>query len=225
MVLVFILLSIFILLLALSFIVLLSTLRIEIKNLEVTNMNLKEESQDAININSKQPNLSNNNIKSEQQNTTNYAVIVSLHLLNRIKWFSIHLNDEKMRKLYNKMQLEKIDLKKIEKDFRWEDLKTIKKLQIKLSYLKFKTEVGVESPVITAFLVSILSSFVAIFLPYLAVDMKKERYQYEVLPIYQNKNLYKIQLNCIIQVKMVHIISVVYNLYSSRKMTVKEIAV
>ena len=40
--------------------------------------------------------------------------------------------------------------------------------------------------------------------------MKKEHYNYTIEPIYQNKNIYKIQFNCIIQVKMVHIINVIY---------------
>ena len=48
----------------------------------------------------------------------NYEIIYSLVLLNKIKWLSIHLNDKKMRKMYTKMHLERIDIKKIEKDIK-----------------------------------------------------------------------------------------------------------
>ena len=190
MVLVFILLAIFILLLTIIFLVLLSTFRIEIKNLKLSNIENK------------------NQIKKQQK--SDFAIILSFYLFNKLKWISINLNDEKIKKAYRKIQLEKIDLKKLEKDFKWEYLKIIKQLHVKLSYINLKINAGVESPVITAFFVSILSTIISILLPFFAIDLTKENYRYTIQPIYKNKNLYKIQLNCIIQVKMVHIINVIY---------------
>ena len=185
MVLVFILLTIFIILLTLVFAILLSTLHIEIQNLALTN-------------------------RKEEKLNKNYAVVLSLYLGNKLKWMSFHLNSKKLRKAYSKMQLEKIDLKKIEKNFKWEDLKAIKILQPKISKLKLNMQLGLEDPMLTAFLVTIFSSFLSILLPHVAINMKKEHYNYTIEPIYQNKNIYKIQFNCIIQVKMVHIINVIY---------------
>lgn len=177
--------------------ILLSTIHIKIQNFSITNM--KEEKLDK-----------------------NYAIILSLYLGNKIKWISIHLNDKKLRKAYSKMQLEKIDLKKLEKDFRWEDLKIVKKLQPKISHLKLDMQIGLENPVITAFAVTSLSSIVAIFLPYVATSKKKEHYEYVITPVYQNQNLYKIQLDCIIQVKMVHIINVISNFLKKGKSDLNE---
>ncbi|MCI9246333.1 MAG: DUF2953 domain-containing protein [Clostridia bacterium] len=184
MVLVFILLTILIILLTFFFLILLSTVHIKIQNFSITNM--KEEKLDK-----------------------DYAIILSLYLGNKIKWISIHLNDKKLRKAYSKMQLEKIDLEKLEKDFRWEDLKVIKKLQPKIANLKLNMQVGLENPVVTAFAVTSISSIISIFLPYVAVSKKKEHYEYAITPVYQNQNLYKIEFGCIIQVKMVHIINVI----------------
>ncbi len=205
MVLVFILLGIFIIFVLLTFLILLSTFHIEIKDLEATNMNedIKEQKNIYNNKTSKKSN------KHEESNN-GYAIILSLYLGNKLKWISIHLNDEKLRKTYSKMQLEKIDIKKLEKDFKWEDLKVIKKLNLKISYLNLKMKLGVESPIITSFIVSIISSIISIFLPHLALKIKSEDYKYIIEPIYQNQNLYKIKFNCIIQVKMVHIINVIY---------------
>lgn len=185
MVLVFILLALFIILLTLFFLILLSTFHIEIQNLSLTNM-------------------------KEEKLEKNYAIILSLYLGNKLRWISFHLNNEKIRKAYGKMQLEKIDLKKIEKNFKWEDLKAIKTLQPKISKLKLNMQLGLEEPMLTAFLVSILSSLISILLPHFVINMKKGQYDYTIEPIYQNKNIYKIQFNCIIQVKMVHIINVIY---------------
>lgn len=42
------------------------------------------------------------------------------------------------------------------------------------------------------------------------INKIEKNYKYQITPIFQNKNLYKINLNCIIQLKMVHIINVIY---------------
>lgn len=197
MVLVFILLAILIILLTLFFFILLSTFHIEIRNFSLSNT-------------------------KEEKLNKNYAIILSLYLGNKIKWISIHLNDKKLRKAYSKMKLEKIDLKKLEKDFRWEDLKIVKKLQPKISHLKLGMQIGLESPVLTAFTVTTLSSIISIFLPYVATSEKKEQYEYVITPIYQNRNLYKIQFNCIIQVKMVHIINVISSILKKGRSDLNE---
>ena len=197
MVLVFILLAILIILLTLFFFILLSTFHIEIRNFNLSNT-------------------------KEEKLNKNYAIILSLYLGNKIKWISIYLNDKKLRKAYSKMQLEKIDLKKLEKDFRWEDLKIVKKLQPKISHLKLDMQIGLESPVLTAFTVTTLSSIISIFLPYVATSEKKEQYEYVITPIYQNRNLYKIEFNCIIQVKMVHIINVISSILKKGRSDLNE---
>lgn len=197
MVLVFIFLAILIILLTLFFFILLSTFHIEIRNFNLSNT-------------------------KEEKLNKNYAIILSLYLGNKIKWISIYLNDKKLRKAYSKMQLEKIDLKKLEKDFRWEDLKIVKKLQPKISHLKLDMQIGLESPVLTAFTVTTLSSIISIFLPYVATSEKKEQYEYVITPIYQNRNLYKIEFNCIIQVKMVHIINVISSILKKGRSDLNE---
>ena len=210
MVLVFILLGIFILLLTVTLLVLLSVFRIEIKNLDLSNIN--NENQKSIRMNNKE----------EKQNLTGYNVVLSLYLFNKIKWIFLNLNAKKMAKMYSKMHLEKIDLKKLEKDLKLEDLKIIKKLHAKISYLDLKIKFGLESPVITAFLVSIISSAISIFLPYFVIDLKDKNYKYIIQPIYQNQNLYKIQFSCIIQVKMVHIINVIFLFLKKRRSDLDE---
>ncbi len=146
----------------------------------------------------------------EPKNTNEYAIIFSLYLGNKIKWIWFRLNDKKVRKMYSKMQLEKLDFKKFRKDFKVKDLKELPKLQPKISYLNLDANLGVISPVTTSFLVATISSIISIALPYLATSLKKERYIYNIKPLYYNKNLYKINLNCIIEIKMVHIINIIF---------------
>ena len=83
-------------------------------------------------------------------------------------------------------------------------------------------QIGLESPVLTAFTVTTLSSIISIFLPYVATSEKKEQYEYVITPIYQNRNLYKIEFNCIIQVKMVHIINVISSILKKGRSDLNE---
>ena len=184
MILVLIFLGILVLLVTIITLIIASTLHIQIKNLSVSNM--------------------------EPKNTNEYAIIFSLYLGNKIKWIWFRLNDKKVRKMYSKMQLEKLDFKKFRKDFKVKDLKELPKLQPKISYLNLDANLGVISPVTTSFLVATIASIISIALPYLAKSLKKERYIYNIKPLYYNKNLYKINLNCIIEIKMVHIINIIY---------------
>lgn len=184
MILVLIFLGILVLLVTIITLIIASTLHIQIKNLSVSNM--------------------------EPKNTNEYAIIFSLYLGNKIKWIWFRLNDKKVRKMYSKMQLEKLDFKKFRKDFKVKDLKKLPKLQPKISYLNLDANLGVISPVTTSFLVATISSIISIALPYLATSLKKERYIYNIKPLYYNKNLYKINLNCIIEIKMVHIINIIF---------------
>lgn len=190
MVLVFILLGIFIILLTFILLILLSTIHIEIKDLELTNI--------------------------KENKNLGYGVILSLYLGKHFKWISIYLNDEKIKKAYTKMQLEKIDFKKIEQDFKWEDLKAIKKIQPKISYLNLNVILGTKSAVTTAFINSAICIIISLLLPHIAIDLRKENYKYYIEPIYINQNLYKIQFNCIIQVKIVHIINVILYINSKK---------
>ena len=184
MILVLILLGILVLLVTIITLIIASTLHIQIKNLSVSNM--------------------------EPKNTNEYAIIFSLYLGNKIKWIWFRLNDKKVRKMYSKMQLEKLDFKKFRKDFKVKNLKELPNLQPKISYLNLDANLGFISPITTSFLVATIASIISIALPYLAKSLKKERYIYNIKPLYYNKNLYKINLNCIIEIKMVHIINVIY---------------
>ena len=184
MILVLILLGILVLLITIITLIIASTLHIQIKNLSVSNM--------------------------EPKNKSEYAIIFSLYLGNKIKWIWFKLNDKKIRKMYSKMQLEKLDFKKFRKDFKVKDIKQLPKLQPKISYLNLDANLGVISPVTTSFLVATIAAIISIALPYLAKSLNKERYIYNIKPLYYNKNLYKINLNCIIEIKMVHIINIIF---------------
>ena len=154
MVLVLFFLGILVLLISVIILIIVSTLHIQIKNLSVSNMKPK--------------------------NKAEYAIIISLYLGNKIKWIWFNLNDKKMKKMYSKIQLEKLDFQKLKKDFKMKDLKQLPKLKPKISYLNLDANLGVIDPTATSFLVAIIATIISLLLPYLATDLKEKNYIYNI---------------------------------------------
>ena len=164
-----------------------STLHIQIKNLSISNMQTK--------------------------NNTKYAIIFSIYFANKIKYIWFNLNSKRAKKIYSKVQLEKIDLKKFKKVFKLSDLKELTKLHLKISDLNLEMNIGTKSPLVTSFLVVTISNAISLLLPHLVNNLKDNRYFYNIKPLYYNKELYKINVDCIIEIKMVHIINVIYYIF------------
>ena len=217
MILVFILLGIIAFVLLLAFIILSSTLKIEIKDLNLSNMKGKK---------------------------ANYVIKISLNVFKNVKWLWVSLNSKKVEKIISKIP--EIDIKKIESDFKLEDIKVLGKLHTKISKFKLNADIGLENPILTAFLVTFLCSSISIAIPLINAKsymknaspskrlnkfynskklnklrnsrkLNEKNYEYSIKPIYNNQNLYKIELNCIIELKIVHIINVIYILIKKGK--------
>ena len=178
----------------LSLLITFSTIRIQIENFELSNME-----------NEKKP--------------KNYKIKIALYLFNKIKWIWINLDDKKIQKISQKSKWTEVDIKKY---FDVKDIKLVKKLSPKISFLNLKVKFGTFDILATTYFVAILSTFIAVLLPYTIKKYKKENYYYEILPVYSDKNLYEIKLNCIIEEKMVHIISIVYALIKKRRVDKNE---
>ncbi len=171
-----------------------STIRIQVENFEASNME-----------NMKKP--------------KDYKIKIALYLFNKIKWIWISLDDKKIQKISQKSKWSEVDIKKY---VDVKDIKLVKKLSPKISFLNLKVKLGTFDILATTYFVAILSTFVAVLLPYTIKKYKKENYYYEILPVYFDKNLYEIKLNCIIEEKMVHIISIVYALLKKRRVDKNE---
>ena len=60
------------------------------------------------------------------ENIKDYSINISMSLFNKIKWISVNLNDKKIKKIQNKMNMQKIDFKKLKGDFKPDDIKLLK---------------------------------------------------------------------------------------------------
>lgn len=186
--------------------ILISKLKIDIKNFNVQNIN-------------------------KEKNNKNFFIVVSFVILN-LTWLKIKIHKNLLAKEYvkGKLKVEENNIKmgkeaeKVAKIFL--DNKKIrdefKKISIVLEKLDLNINVGLEDCIITSYLVGIIAIVISNILPHVVAKKLKEaeiseRYKYEIVPIYENKKLYKINLNCIITAKMVHIIYIIFLIKKEKK--------
>lgn len=176
----------------------LSTISIRIEKLEISNLN------------------------TLSKITYDFDIYFELLFLNKLKMLSIKADKKKILQLNSNIQLknkmQNMDFKRIKQDFPKIKLKDIlKKLNIQVSKFNFKFEIGTEDVIITTGIIAVVASALGIILARVIKKYDKEKYNYEIKPIYKNKNLINLYLNCIIKVKMVHIICIIYFLLRKRR--------
>lgn len=140
----------------------------------------------------------------------NYKIKLSFYLFGKIKLFSFKLNSERARKMYSKMNIEKFDIEKGRKLLTIKNINILKKLNIRLDYLDLELDLGLEDVILTTELITLISIVISNILPHIISKYIPNKYRYKIMPIYINKNAYYIKLNCIFQLKIVHIINIIY---------------
>ena len=94
-------------------------------------------------------------------------------------------------------------------------LKEIKNLKFEISDLNLIIKLGTEDAALTAILTGILSSLFGIVLKN-KIDDDKDN-EFKIIPVYINKNLINLKLDCIISFKMLHIIYMLYILNKRKR--------
>ena len=179
MILVFLLFSLIIILLLLTFIFLISSVKIEISKLHISNLS----------------------------NTLQISFFskIGIYLFNKIKLIEIKIDDNKIKKLYKSGKISFRDIKN-NKQINLENLKLIK---INVERLKLIGNIGLENAAYTAYLTTIINSIIPVIMLNNAKNYKEENYIYEVKPLYISQNLVNLELNCIISIKIVNIINII----------------
>ena len=153
-------------------------------------------------------NLNFDSSKTKSKRLQEYLFIIKLKLFNKITWIKLKINKTKINKAKNSKFYKKVVLNKIKnikgmQDLKVENIKVLKELEIKIDKLNLFFEFCIENSAVTAF---------SIF----ANGYKKEKYEYKIKPIFGKQNFLKICIDCIISLKMVHIINIIYILKKKR---------
>ena len=168
-----------------------------------------------------------------QNKMFDYEFKFGLYIFNKIKIISFKINKKKIEKIKNEIEqlknskalklISKIDINKIslkiekrlKQQIKNNNLNNFKIIKIIIKNLKFQIlkynmnlEIGVDDAFYTSLLTVAISSLISIALKLTLKNLKK--CYYIILPIYEKGNILKLNLNCIINLKLVHIINIIY---------------
>ena len=97
----------------------------------------------------------------------NYKIKLSFYLFGKIKIFSFKLNSERARKMYSKMNIEKFDIEKGRKLLTIKNINILKKLNTRLDYLDLELDLGLEDAIFTTELITLISTVISNILPHI----------------------------------------------------------
>lgn len=142
-----------------------------------------------------------------------FEIIISLNLFNKIKWLKLKIDKAKVKKLQGSAKLKTLNkildtkvLRKyknarkiLAKDWK-HILKELNEFDIEKLNLKIK--IGTENAATTAIITGTISAIIGIILA-----RKISNPRYDVEAVFIDKNYIYLSINCIIAVKLVHIIN------------------
>lgn len=198
MILVLILSGIVVILMILFILVILSTARINIDTFKIDN--------------------TNNKINKE------IKVFLDIYFLNKIKIARIKIDDIRANKIKKKYTDNKINRNIMKKDNTINKAlkEVIEHKKTNITKLNLDIKLGLIDGILTSGGVAVLSTVISIILSLLVKEYKKDKINYKITPIYTDDIILKIFLSCIIEVKTVHIIYMIYVLLKKGRVRVNE---
>lgn len=148
---------------------------------------------------------------------------ISILFLNKLKWFKVEINKEKVEK-FKETKISKWFNRIIEKN-KVQNFKNIKKvimerkqkLYINIEEINAKLKISTTNVILTSMIFVVLNIIISIFLATNIQKYNKDKHKYEIIPNYQNNNFYELNLNCIISVKIAHIINMIKRKRSDKR--------
>ena len=152
----------------------------------------------------------------------NYEVKIIYKIFDKIPILKYTINSEKISKLLTnekvEKRIEKEKKKLIESRFNIDKniIKDVKRVKAYIKEFKLKIIIGTEDSALTAIIIPILSTGIAIFLENKIKKLDRNVY-FKISPVYHNQNLIKIDFSGIFELKMIHIINTICILSKKRK--------
>lgn len=138
-----------------------------------------------------------------------YDFSISLYFLNLVPYFKIRINQQKLKKFNLPKEFTNLSLYKLKKDF--PIIKNyLRKLNLSLEKFHMKLFIGTEDVLFTTALIFSISTLLPIGLAKIIKNFNIKKHKYSIEPLYGNRNLFNLNLSCIINTKLVHIIHVIY---------------
>ena len=130
------------------------------------------------------------NIKKINEESKIYVYLI---IFNKLKLLKKNVKDLSFKIKNKELDIKILKNKNIELDYK----ELFQKVKINIKKIDMTVELGTENAAFTAILVGIISSV-------LGIVIRKPKY--EIMPIYENKNLFKLRLNGIFTIYLMHYI-------------------
>lgn len=158
-----------------------------------------------------------NTFKAEASKKIKYKdilIYIKLKLFNKITFFKIKLDSKRIEKIKKSKIKDNKLLNKIiftqKENVKLNKLEILKQLNFKLEEIDLKVIISLLEVLPTILAIPILSTIISIIIEKTAKKYEKEKYKYSVTPTYNLNLMVKMELKCIISIKIVHIIEVIY---------------
>ncbi len=140
----------------------------------------------------------------------NYKIAIKLLAFGKIPISNLNITKTKLEKLKLKEKIKDIDFKLIQDKNKLDKrvLQAIKEINMDIDFINLKIELGTENASLTSIIVPVISTFLAILLRKKVQEL--DNLIFNVNPIYINQNLINIEFSGIFEIKMIHIISIIY---------------
>ena len=146
----------------------------------------------------------------------NYQIILCWNIFKKVPIQKIKIINENIYKLGISSKIKKIDLTKIRlDDFKENKIKITAKFKPQIEYINLYMDIGTEDAAFTSYVVTIISAIFGIVLK-TQMERKKEN-KFIINPIYINKNLLNLKLDCIINIKVIHIIYIIIYILNKKR--------
>lgn len=151
-----------------------------------------------------------------------YRIIIKLYVLGFLPILKISITKAKLKKIKLKEKIKNVDFSYLEENpsFNKEIWKAIKKLNVSIKNINLHVDIGTENASLTSIIVPAISTIVAIVLRKKVKNFENQIFM--IHPIYQNQNLVNLSVSGIFEIKMCHIINIIYMLNKKERKGVKE---
>ena len=151
-----------------------------------------------------------------------YKIVIKLCIFRKVPILKVTITKLKLDKLMIKFKgkIKNIEMEllsntnQIDKNF----IKAMKKINLSIKRINLNIELGTENAGLTAIIIPLLSTLISIIFRKKVENYNKQFFR--ISPIYINQNLINIIVSGIFEIKMIHIINIIYIL--SKKEGVKK---
>jgi hypothetical protein len=157
----------------------------------------------------------------------NYLFYLRLKLFGKITWLKIKIDNKKIKniretkifrnKIFNKLNIKEKLFKNKKEILKILGTKKNKELDFKIKKFNFHLDLCTSESIGTSFIVAVIASAISIILARNIEENDKNKVYYRITPIYECNPTIKLKLNCIITIKIVHIINAMNMLINSKR--------